>query len=204
MNILFFDTETTGLTHSKIPPTDPAQPMPVQLGMKLDAPNGREVGALNIMVKTDGWEINPVAQSIHGISKEVANEFGTHLVTAVELYLDYMESADIVVAHNLAFDAIVMQRAVFVYHEIMGTKYTNPFEGKIPICTMLASLDLVKATPKRYGTWKWPKLTEAVKFFFNEELEGAHDALVDVRGCARVFYQLRLEGVFDNDKSQPA
>ncbi len=204
MNILFFDVETTGLADDKLPPTHTRQPMPVQLGMKLDMPNGREVGAFNTMIKTGDWEISPGAQVIHKITKEVADEYGVHLVTAVESFLDYIEAADIVVAHNMAFDALVMQRATYVYHEMVGTKYVDPFIGKTAICTMLASLDIVKATPKRYGTWKWPKLKEAIKFFFNEELDGAHDALVDVRACARVFYQLRIEGVFSDDKSKSA
>lgn len=38
---------------------------------------------------------------------------------------------------------------------------------------------------------KAPKLAECVKHFFGEDLAGAHDALVDVRACARVFFRLR-------------
>jgi DNA polymerase-3 subunit epsilon len=37
---------------------------------------------------------------------------------------------------------------------------------------------------------KPPKLSECIQFFFNEELVGAHDALVDVRACVRVFRHL--------------
>jgi DNA polymerase-3 subunit epsilon len=197
MNILFFDVETTGLKDDKKPAIDPCQPMPFLLGMKLDMPNGREAGAFNVMIKTGEWEISPGAQAIHKITKEMADEYGIHLVTAVENFLDCVEAAQIVVAHNMAFDAVVMQRATYVYHEMMGTKFVDPFEGKTMICTMLAALDIVKAKPKRYGTWKWPKLVECMKHFFNEDLEGAHDALVDVRACARVFYQLRVEGVLE-------
>ncbi len=195
MNILFFDAETTGLKDDKRPAIHECQPLPIQLGMKLDMPNGREVGALNVMIKTGDWEISPGAQAIHGISKEMADEYGVHFVTAMETFLDYVDVAEIVVAHNLEFDAVVLQRAIYVYHQMMGTPFVDPFEGKVMICTMLAALDIVKAKPKRYGTWKWPKLAECMKYFFNEDLEGAHDALTDVRACARVFYQLRVEGV---------
>ena len=38
-----------------------------------------------------------------------------------------------------------------------------------------------------YG-FKWPKLTEAFRHFIGKDMEGAHDALADVRGCAAVFF----------------
>lgn len=37
---------------------------------------------------------------------------------------------------------------------------------------------------------KPPKLEECIRHFFDEALEGAHDALVDVRACARVHRHL--------------
>jgi len=210
-NILFFDTETTGLVVKGKPPTDKCQPLPVQLGLKIDSYNGQEMGALNMMVRPDGWEISPGATVIHGITKETATDFGVHFITAIEMFLDYVSNVDVVVAHNLAFDATVMRRSVHLYSQMVGEKYKDPFEDKLPICTMLAAMNIVKAEhkgklfggKKRTGAqrWKWPKLSEAMLFFFNEEIEGAHDALVDVRACARVFYQLRKEGVFENGKS---
>ena len=38
---------------------------------------------------------------------------------------------------------------------------------------------------------KSPKLSECVQHFFSEEMIGAHDAMVDVRACARVFFHLK-------------
>jgi DNA polymerase-3 subunit epsilon len=38
---------------------------------------------------------------------------------------------------------------------------------------------------------KQAKLSECITHFFNEDLTGAHDALVDVRACARVFFHLK-------------
>jgi DNA polymerase III subunit epsilon len=196
---LFFDTETTGLVSDRYEPTHPRQPMPMQLGMKIDAANRNEMMACNTLIRPEGWSIEAKASEITGITDEMATDYGTHLITACELFLDMVENADVIVAHNINFDITVMRRAVFVYCQETGQEYKDPFEGKTLICTMLASLNLVKATPKRNGQWKWPKLSEAIKFFFNEELEGAHDALVDVRACARVYYELLDEGVFSGE-----
>ena len=39
--------------------------------------------------------------------------------------------------------------------------------------------------------FKAPKLAEACRYFFGEDLVGAHDALVDVRACARLYFHLK-------------
>lgn len=199
MNTLIFDTETTGLIKDKLDPTHPSQPMPVQVGMKLDAPNRREMVAANYLIIPDGWTMDPKAAEITGLSDDIAKEYGTHLITGVEFFLDMVNNADILVAHNARFDITVMRRATLVYSELTGQTYRDPFEGKTMICTMLASIDLVKAPPKRNGQWKWPKLEECVRFFFNETLEGAHDALVDVRATGRVYYELLDMGLFSGE-----
>ena len=38
---------------------------------------------------------------------------------------------------------------------------------------------------------KPPKLEECIKHFFNETLEGAHDAMVDLAACSRVYFHLK-------------
>ncbi|AOW48412.1 3'-5' exonuclease family protein [Acetobacter ascendens] len=64
-------------------------------------------------------------------------------------------------------------------------------------CTMDAAAPLVNLPPTArmiaagIDKPKAPKLEECIKHFFNEELKGAHDAMVDVRACARLFFHLR-------------
>ena len=207
MSTLFFDTETTGLNVKGKPDTHPCQPMPVQLGVKVDSPDLREMNALNMLIQTNttslpAWQVHPKAFETTGINNEIADRYGVHLISAMEVFLDMMDTCEDVVAHNIAYDIIVMRRAMKVYCDETGQDYRDPFEGKRLICTMKASQDLVKALPKRNGQWKWPKLEEAMKHFFNEGLEGAHDALVDVRGCARVYYHLHKIGAFNDEFTQ--
>lgn len=198
-NTLILDTETTGLAKDNYGPTHPKQPMPMQIGFKLDSHARQERAAVNILIRPQNWSIEAKASEITGITDDMAKECGTHLITAVELFLDMVSNADVIVAHNAAFDVTVLRRATFVYSEMVETEYVDPFAGKTVICTMMGALNIVKAMPKRNGQWKWPKLTECVKFFYNEELEGAHDALVDVRACARVYYELLDMGVFSGE-----
>jgi hypothetical protein len=46
------------------------------------------------------------------------------------------------------------------------------------------------ALPGNYGT-KWPKLQELHSKLFGSPFEGGHDALVDVRACAKCYFELR-------------
>jgi DNA polymerase-3 subunit epsilon len=41
---------------------------------------------------------------------------------------------------------------------------------------------------------KSPKLSEAYRHFLGEDLIGAHDALVDVRACRRIYDHLKMIG----------
>lgn len=205
MNTLFFDTETTGLTNDRYDDIHPKQPMPVQLGFKLDQEDMTERLAANILIQTNTcdsfgpWIVNPKAAEVTGIDNRIADTFGVHLVAAMEIFLDAIAAADVIVAHNINFDKVVMRRAMKVFCDEQGLDYYDPFEGKPLICTMFGSQNLVKALPKRNGEWKWPKLEEAMKHFFNESIVGAHDALVDVRATAKVYYHLCNIGAFSDE-----
>lgn len=199
-NILFFDTETTGLNNAKYNDTHHVQPRAIQLGLKLDDADGTERAALNFLVSGEDWgphkqEMHPKAFEAHGIPEEISDSMGVHLVSAYEIFSDLIGAADVIVAHNARYDITVMRRMAKVYSEFVGSKYVDPFIGKIGVDTMLEAIPIVKALPKRNGTYKWPRLEECVKHFYDEEMEGAHDALVDVRYTARVYYTLREMGV---------
>lgn len=196
MSILFFDTETTGLKVDNLPCIHEKQPMVIQLGLKLDQENRHERARLSMMGRPEGWVMGAKAKEITGLSEELATAHGIHFVTLVELFIDMVDNADIIVAHNASYDVTVMRRAVKVYCDMTGQEYWDVFKDKTIICTMLAAMDIVKALPKRNGKYKWPNLTECMRFFFNEDHSKAHDALADVDACARVFYELLDTGVF--------
>lgn len=192
-NTLFFDTETTGL---KKP--DHKFPMPVQIGLKLDDANRNEVAAMNFMIRPDGWHVTEGAAAITGITDDVAGSYGVDIISAVDIFLDMVDNASRVVAHNLDFDMMIMDNAVKVYCKRTGHTYGDIFANKQKVCTKLAATPLVKAPPFKRGAWKWPKLdTEAYPHFFGKILEGAHDALTDVRGCADIYYKMLDMGVYE-------
>lgn len=186
---LFFDTETTGVT-SPLHPKSGNQPHLVQLAFILTDPESRTRAEVNMIIRPDGWEIPKEASDIHGITTEMALLFGVPLRTAVSCFCHHMKIAEQLVGHNLQFDVKAIECALW---QIGSGNSSEAVRTKPRFCTMENTKDLIKlpATKKQlaagFGPYKSPKLTEAFKFYTGEPLEGAHDAMVDVRGCMLVY-----------------
>lgn len=180
--ILFYDTETTGLTNFRQGPEHPSQPHIVQLAAIL-INDGEEAETLNVIVRPDGYEIPEEASNVHGITQDRAFSDGIPLWKAVWQFDRMLMQASRRVAHNRAFDDLVLRSA---YHRL---RMPNPLNEVDSFCTMEATTPICKL-PGRYGSYKWPKLEEAYRHFFSKDMEGAHDALVDVRACAEVYFAM--------------
>jgi DNA polymerase-3 subunit epsilon len=192
--ITFFDVETTGLPKKHAALTDPCQPHIVQMALLLTEDDGAERVALSVIVNP-GVPIPEEASRIHGITNEIAEKFGIQSATAVNFWWTYAKRASLIVAHNLEFDEMLMEIswARANHKRAIGVHFDCPEK----FCTMLASAPILNLppTPKMiaagFNKPKSPKLEECVKFFFGEDLTGAHDALTDVRACARVYFELK-------------
>ena len=136
----------------------------------------------------DMAEQEPAAFDAHGISEEECARFGVVPAVACSLFNQICLQADVIVAHNLSFDASIMKTAL---HRL-GNK-PHRLDGRQQVCTKEASTDVLKL-PGKYG-YKWPTLAEAYLHYTGKELEGAHDALVDTEACLEIFRGLVQEGV---------
>lgn len=196
MIVTFFDTETTGLLEFKAPDHDKRQPHLVQLAL-LMMDTVRKVPLKKVSVIVDvKIPIPAQATETHGITNEMSAKFGIQCKTAIHLFRHFAERSDRMVAHNKNFDL----RLLRVQGLREGVDW-NFMTGKDVYCTMEGSRNLVKSPPTEkmiaanmHG-FKSPKLSECYRHFYNEELEGAHDALVDTEACARVYFTLLGLGV---------
>lgn len=182
---LVFDTETTDKM-GKVAPD------PVQLAACLYDENRIEVASIAGLIVPEGWKIAPGAEAVHGINLERANSYGMWLEDMVYFFARMVQHADILVAHNTPFDAKVIHKAIDRHMDA-----SKVFDGKSWRCTMRASTPIVgipKTARINEKAFKWPKLAEAYMFFFNETLDGAHDALADTRACARIYWELLDRG----------
>jgi DNA polymerase III subunit epsilon len=190
---LIFDTETTGKAQMRLPADHPSQPRIVQLGAILYDDTRRVVAEMNFLVKPDGWTIPQEATAIHGITTEMCEAYGLKITTVVKLFLALVRRSKLKVAHNRAFDDLLVQGELCRLGEAAAQDLAD-FLSHEGHCTMEAATPVLKL-PGRFGDFKWPNLQEAHQFFMGRGFEGAHDAMADVRACAAVFFAMQ-----DRDK----
>lgn len=195
MPILGFDTETTGLVNTRAEPTHPSQPHLVQLAAVLMSDDGqRELGVLGAIVRPDGWEIPASAAAVHGITTDLALQVGLPLPVVLAMFNQIARLATSHVAHNVDFDLRVLQAA---FHRVGKLSSMHPLNAR---CTKDLATPVVNLPPTArmlaagFNKPKPPTLDECWDFLFQEKLTGAHDALVDARGCVRVFFELTRLG----------
>jgi len=195
--ILFFDTETTGFFQDRLTVDDPAQPYIVQLAAQLCDKDGEAVAGFSFIVDPgigDGVDIPARASEVHGITNERAVQFGVSPEFALTAFTHLYQRADLICAHNIKFDKGVMEAAIARhYKKIMPLRKTL-------FCTMEAATPVINLPPTErmraagMDKPKPPKLEECIRHFFDEDLDGAHDAMVDVSACRRVFFHLKTLG----------
>jgi len=187
--LLFFDTETNDMINFKRPATDASQPYIIQLAAMLTDLQGQEYGAFSVLIApSENYHFTsmaPGAFDAHGISMAECNDRGAHINAAMLLFNQMVLQSTAVIAHNIAFDAKMVASTM---HRI--TK-PNRLIARPNICTMQTYTPICKLPPKRRGTqYKWPTLLETHEHCFYKGFEGAHDAMVDVRACARCYFEL--------------
>lgn len=191
---LFFDIESTGLIpKGAVPHETWRMPHIVQLAAILTDNSLNEVEHINMLVKPEGYSISKESSDIHGISQEHAEREGVSKRMVMRAFHTLMIEAKQLLAYNIAFDLNLMQ-AEYVRFSVNPAYLT----GRKQQCIMIPCTDVCKiphARPRHAKDWKWPKLAEAYRHFFGEELDGAHDALNDIRASIRVYRELLALGV---------
>jgi len=196
--IMVFDTETTGFP-VKNPASLDQQPYVTQLAISLYDDNRRPVYEISTMVKIPSHVVvPPKVTELTGITTEMCLTYGVSMHTALGLFRFAMERSHTSIAHNYKFDQKML--------EITALRCNQPVEFINPFCTMEACRDVIQLppTPKMLAAGftkpKNPNLSECWDYFFGEKLEGAHDALTDTRGAARVFFELADQGLLAAQK----
>lgn len=181
MIALIFDTETTGFKSSSFTPEI------VQIGALVqDTETRRVLAELNVIVSAKN-PIPQVVSDIHGITDELARLYGVAGKEAELMFETLTNMADVVVAHNIAFDLGIIQDAWPIAYATLETKEQ--------FCTMRQATDIIKLPRgtyhgKSYSQYKPPKLAEAYRHYFGVDFENAHDAMADVRACRDVYFAL--------------
>lgn len=195
--LMIYDTETTGLPDWRSPSDAPHQPHPVQLAALLADTDSREVvEETNLIVRPDGWTIPDEVSALHGITTERALAEGIPEGLVVNEYVRFHDRALAgISAYGISFDERIMRIAMLrdgLSRADIEAREARPKFCVMRACTPICKLpptDAMMATGRR--TFKTPKLEEAIRHFFDEGLDGAHDAMVDVRATLRLYWHLK-------------
>ena len=182
-DVLFFDTETTGIPDRSAKwDTDFADyPHVVQMawihGCKVE----------NHIIRPDGWEIPDDTVAVHGITTEYALEQGEPFAAVVDMFIQDCHEAGLICGHNIHFDTCVVKANIL---RALGREYydandveTALYKGK-RIDTMRPTMKWVDARMAN-GQLKFPKLSELYSRCFPGETFPAHNAIEDVKAVAR-------------------
>ena len=180
--ILFFDVETTGLSRS----TDRL----VQIAWIKASEDGVVIQRENHIIKPNGFTIPTSASNIHGITTSLAHTYGSNLNSVLKLFTNCLNDVDFLVGHNISFDTS------FIRSELKRNSLSCEINDKISICTMRSSVAWCRL-PKTNGLpgFKFPRLGELHFRLFGEDVDGLHDAMVDVEVTMRCFFALRDRGL---------
>jgi DNA polymerase-3 subunit epsilon len=182
---LFFDTETSGLPRDyRLPPTALDNwPRIVQIAWMACDGYSPSLKPTVHLIRPVGFTISHGSCQKHGISTEFAMANGVPLPPILGELLDAVQAAEVLVAHNIDFDAAV------VGAEFLRAGLPNPIPMKQSRCTMKQSTKFCKL-PGNYG-YKWPTLDELHRTLFQSAFDGAHDAGADCLACVKCFFRLR-------------
>jgi DNA polymerase III subunit epsilon len=182
---LFFDTETTGIPKNYKAPVSDLKNWPrlVQLAWLVTDETGSEIHSAERIVRPDGFTIPADAAKIHGITTDIARERGEDIKAILDDIVRDIDIAKFLIAHNVAFDEKILGA------ELLRAGFKNLIESKQRLCTMQSTSNYCRL-PGPYG-YKWPTLNELHVKLFHESFSGAHRALVDVRACAKCYFELK-------------
>jgi len=186
---LFFDTETTGLPSGSVSEYQ-KWPRIVQIAWLLIDENRYIKSKNSYIIKPDGYGIPSRVIKIHGITMKRALAEGVELDYALHRFLMDTNFADLLVAHNVAYDYGVIRG------ELLRKNIPDFLRGYSQFCTMTSKpvLDYCKSF-RANGSRQCPSLSELYFLLFGEKLDNAHDALIDAEACANCFFELKRIGL---------
>lgn len=192
MRILAFDTETTGLCDHKLPIESPRHPYLVQLGAVLfeSSPVSlkyEKIASVDLIRAPLGlFEIPTQASDVHGITTQKAEEVGVNISLLMASFVALLAKCDMTICFNSSYDMRIMGGEL--------TRSQSPRKAShLALLSYIKNLCLkeemtpVMKLPGKFGDYKWPKLSEAYEFCMGKEIDGAHNALVDVEATIDVF-----------------
>lgn len=194
-DVLFFDTETTGIPDrsAKWDVDFMTYPRIVQIAWMIGEHSESHI------IRPEGWEIPEETVAVHGITTEYAMENGEPFVFVMDRFIAFAQKAGLLCGHNIHFDTGIIKANILreLGHEYYDANDVEQalFKGK-RIDTMRSTMKWVDAR-NTWGKLKFPNLGELYARCFPGETFHAHDALDDTKAVARCLPVIHALGLVE-------
>lgn len=181
---IFFDTETTGLPKNwKAPMTDLDNwPRIIELAFQVYDTEHKLIHSYTTLIKPDGWVVPDGKFWIdNGFNQARNMEEGIPMADALNEFKEWHDQSEYMIAHNISYDYNVLG-AEFIRYGVRCKKRLKQ------ICTKETTTYFCNIQGN-YGKPKWPTMGELHMKLFNEEMEDAHKADIDVGYTAKCFFE---------------
>lgn len=177
MPYVVFDTETTGLpTGARVVSTKTLKAWDtcrlVSIAMIVYNDDHTENSRFSAIVKPDGYTVE--ATEVHGITHELAESEGISFMSVYGVFIGVFSLCHRVVGHNVQFDINVLKAEC-----IRRGLDISIFDKLTVVCTFKMAKAMFLEPVNKLGV--------LYKKFFGEDLEGAHDAMIDTMASARLY-----------------
>lgn len=129
------------------------------------------------IIKPDNFIIPEHVVKIHGISTEYAHKYGIHINEMFKRIETVLDKTNCVLSYNINFDYNILKSELIRYNKIDIIK---KLDSNNNTCIMIMSQNHMSS---KY----YPKLCDAYKYIFNENMINAHNAMDDTLNCYKIF-----------------
>jgi len=195
MNKLFIDLETTGLPKTKgfndwydytdLEKYDSSRI--IEIGLILTDKEGVVIEEYSSMVKPENFTgLKPIITQITGITDGDINSQGRPLYDVLVETRHFFEDpdTDIIISYNIGFDLNILLSELHRINSSWSKSTIILINNTNKECAMELSKTVLNLN-------RHPKLCNAYKLLFNEEIKQNHRALSDTRICKDVYLKLK-------------
>lgn len=186
MKFLVIDTETSGLFNFKLPADAPGQPRLAQFGAIFLDGFDAEPYRVGMYIKPDGWELEPDAAAVNGLTMPHLEQFGVPVAEALNTYEKAIRDGYAIAAFNARYDTKVMRA------EFRRAGRDDLFEKTPNVCVMRPMMKL--GVKKAGGGGGFPKLSDCCAHFGIPH-EKKHDAVGDAEAALAILLELNKLGI---------
>ena len=185
---IVIDTETSGLFDFAKPADAPGQPRMASLAMLFCDAELQLDHAYHALIRPEGWVMDAETAKLHGLTQEKLAAEGIPVRDALGAYAEAVDWGHAVIAYNAQYDTKILRG------EFRRAGLADRFETTVNIDCMRPCVGVCKIPKAKGGGYKFPKLIEAYRHFYQRDPAGQHDALADAHACLAIAQALQRIG----------